>query len=176
MDTHCVCAGICSNTPLENLHYCVFACSQSLLYRTWWCFVFISFVCTSLPCIKTGFSIQAFQVCVFVVFRIRFYCIGIFPIPFPIPYASPDTEPQPECDTRQHNPVPDIFMLITPSTIIQKLTITTSLICDVRTQTTTTLDYCVVKRVKKGKTYYCGTAKISKCSKATPVESNTTTK
>ena len=99
MDTHCVCAGICSNTPLENLHYCVCARSQILLYRTWWCFVFISFVCTSLPCIKTGFSIQAFQVCVFVVFRIRFYCIvEIFPIPFPIPYPSPDTEPQPECD------------------------------------------------------------------------------
>ena len=83
MDTHCVCAGICSNTPLENLHYCVCARSQSLLYRTWWCFVFISFVCTSLPCIKTGFSIQAFQVCVFVVFRIRFYCIVEFFNPFP---------------------------------------------------------------------------------------------
>ena len=147
MDTHCVCAGICSNTPLENLHYCVCARSQILLYRTWWCFVFISFVCTSLPCIKTGFSIQAFQVCVFVVFRIRFYCIvEFFPIPFPIPYPSPDTEPQADTSTRnhnlwqhstpdpatqsragyfcahltrQHNPVPDIFVLITPSTISQ---------------------------------------------------------
>ena len=132
MDTHCVCAGICSNTPLENLHYCVCARSQILLYRTWWCFVFTSFVCTILPCIKTGFSIiQAFQVCVFVVFRIRFYCIvEFFPIPFPIPYPSPDTEQQADTSTRttcgntahltrQHNPVPDIFVLITPSTISQ---------------------------------------------------------
>ena len=90
-------------THLWRICITVFVRVRRFCYTERWCFVFKSFVCTSLPCIETGFSIQAFQVCVFVVFRIRFYCIvEFFPIPFPIPYPSPDTEPQ-ATSTRNHN-------------------------------------------------------------------------